>query len=78
MGIEPTTSCVTGKHSNRLNYSPLIWFSGEESNLHLSRVPKMRTLYLWATANIGDPSRTWTYDNLINSQAFYQLNYRIL
>ena len=35
-GLEPSTSCVTGKRSNQLNYTPT-WWALKDSNLRPSR-----------------------------------------
>ena len=40
-GLEPATSCVTGRHSNQLNYRTilamnLIWLRGQDLNLRPS------------------------------------------
>ena len=31
-GLEPATSCVTGRHSNQLNYQTIIWLREKDLN----------------------------------------------
>ena len=87
-GLEPSASRLSGVRSNRLSYK-CIWRKREDSNLRRTcalnalagrRIQPTLPLFLnilegIKTPPFGDPTRTRTWDKLVNSQSLYQLSY---